>query len=144
VSIIRIGLLWATFISTQNVFLLKYESLFPFWEYLVVLRILEINVYYSKNDDDAFLLGRTSNAILLLCDEVDDMIWLVWIIYFRVWIAVLIYFKYFPSFVLRMKWSAFIGSHNYKHQKSNQTESLISANKFSYIRDWGLVNNYTF
>jgi len=41
---------------------------------LVVLRILEINVYYSKNDDDAFLLGRTSNAILLLCDEVDDMI----------------------------------------------------------------------
>jgi hypothetical protein len=31
-------------------------------------------VYYSKNDDDAFLLDRTSNTILLLCGEVDDMI----------------------------------------------------------------------
>ena len=141
---IKIGLLCATFISTRNAFLLKCGSLFPFWESLFELCIRKISVYYSKNDDDAFLLGRTSNAILLLCDEVDDMIWLVWIIYFRVWIAVLIYFKYFPSFVLRMKWSAFIGSHNYKQQKSNQTESLISANKYSYIRDWGLVNNYTF
>ena len=71
---IKIGLLWTIFISIQNAFLLRYESLVPFWEYSVVLCIREIKVYYSKNNDDAFLLDRTSNTILSLCGEVDDMI----------------------------------------------------------------------
>ena len=136
---IKIGLLWTTFIATQNAFLLKYGSLFPFWESLFELCIRKISVYYSKNDDDAFLLGRTSNTIIFVMwwSRYYDRTCMDYL--FEVWIAVLIYFKYFPSFVLRMKWSAFTGSHNYKHQKSNQTESLILANKYSYIRDWGLL-----
>jgi len=139
----KIGLLWATFISTQNAFLLKYGSLFPFWEYLVILCIREISLYYGKNDDDAFLLDRTSITIIFV------MWWSRWYdktcteYLFKVWIAVLVCFEYFSSFVLRTKWSAFRGSHNYKHQSPKNIIFNCSQQEL-YIRDWGLVIIQTF
>ena len=136
-SIIRIGLLWATFISTQNVFLLKYESLFPFWEYLVVLRILEINVYYSKNDDDAFLLGRTSNTIIFVMwwSRWYDMTCMDYL--FEVWIAVLIYFTLLLSF---WEWSEVpLQDLIIISIRSSKIIIFNCSQQELYIRDWGLL-----
>ena len=134
----KIGLLWATFISTQNAFLLKYGSLFPFWEYSVILCIREIKVYYSKNDDGAFLLDRTSNTILLLCGEVDDMIGPVRIICSKYELQFLFILNTF--FLSFWEWI----------EVSSETLIIISirspkiiifncSQQELYIRDWGLL-----
>ena len=135
---IKIGLLWTTFISTQNAFLLRYGSLVPFWEYSIILCIREIKVYYSKNNDDAFLLDRTSNTILSLCGEVDDMIGPVRIICSKYELQFLFILNtFFLSFWEWIEVSSetliiiSIRSPNIKIFNCSQHEL--------YIRDWGLL-----